>query len=82
MARHYINSGANAVTLKSGDEGLYVDVCLEQLLAIVEEHRYVLRPWVEKSTGTEFNNVRIFVKPNDGGSRMYTHYLEVVAPKS
>ena len=77
----FLNSGARPFTLPSGDEGLYVDICLEDLEKILEEHgdSEIKRPWIKKSEGKTYNNIRIFAIPkkDNGKDQLYPYYLEV-----
>lgn len=80
--RIFLNSGGRPFTLPSGDEGVYVDLCLEDLEEIVKEFKAeeIKRPWINKRENKTYNNIRIFVIPKKESSSkasLYPYYLEV-----
>lgn len=85
----YLNSGARPFKLPSGDEGLYIDLCLEDLEAILEkfkeEEEKIKRPWINRKENRTYNNVRIFAIPKRevDEKTLYPYYLEIakVQPK-
>lgn len=82
--RLYLNSGARDLVLPSGDESVYIDICIEDLEAIIEEHKErVLRTWTKVSENKEYNNIRIFVIPKRTISErdLYPYYLEIAENK-
>lgn len=87
----YINSGARTLRLPSGDEGLYIDLCLEDLEEILkrfkeeDEEEKIKRPWINRKENKTYNNIRIFAIPKRevDEKTLYPYYLEIakVQPK-
>lgn len=81
MEKIYLNSGARPFNLPSGDEGLYVDICIEDLERILEEYSDddIKRPWISKRENKAKNNIRIFAIPKKkvDDKTLYPYYLEV-----
>ena len=81
----YLNSGARPFTLPSGDEGLYVDLCIEDLKQILEDYEAeeIQRPWVNRKENKAFNNIRIFAIPKRDTEKetLYPYYLEIARVK-
>ncbi|MCO6500895.1 MAG: hypothetical protein J5I47_11065 [Vicingus serpentipes] len=77
----FLNSGGRDLTLPSGDTGVYVDICIEDLRAIIDEYdkEDILRSWVNKKEDKVNHNIRIFVIPkkDKNESTLYPYYLEV-----
>lgn len=82
----YLDSGARPFNLPSGDEGLYIDICVEQLEEIIQSHlgSEILRPWIKHKENKVYNNIRIFAIPrkDNGEDNRYPYYLEVARVKT
>ena len=79
----YLNSGARPFNLPSGDEGLYIDICLEDIEAILEQYKddeeKIKRPWINRKENRTYHNIRIFAIPKRevDEKTLYPYYLEV-----
>lgn len=79
--RIYLSTGANELNLPSGDKGLYIDICIEELKKIIDNHdKNVLRPWFNRDENEMYNNIRIFAKPGNKND-FYGYYLEIAKPE-
>lgn len=85
----YLNSGARPFKLPSGDSGVYFDLCLEDLIKILDDFKdneeRIKRPWINRKENKTYHNIRIFAIPKRDvdDKTLYPYYLEVakVQPK-
>ena len=77
MERILLKSGGKDLSLPSGDPAVFIDLCVEELLELVEKNHDIKTPFFSRKKNMILHNIRIFVIPMKKESSKYKYYLEV-----